>query len=108
MSVDQGLQPERTSLAWRRTALALVVGSLLALRILSSRAGGWALLPAVLGTAMALAVLVLSHRRYERQRRQIEGGQAADGSSGGGLAALTAAAACALGLVGLVGLILVW
>lgn len=105
MSADPGLQPERTSLAWRRTALALVVGSLLALRALSSRFGGWALLPGVVGLGLAVTVLVLSHRRYQRQRRDLDGAAPTRGPSGAGLTLLTAAASCGLGLVGL---LLVW
>lgn len=36
---DRGLQPERTELAWRRTALSVGVGSVVALRILPTLLG---------------------------------------------------------------------
>jgi len=60
---DPGLQPERTSLAWRRTGLALTVASLLSVRVLPVVLGPWATVPAVLGLVAALTVLVLAHRR---------------------------------------------
>lgn len=63
---DAGLWPERTALAWRRTALAVAVGSLTALRILPEILGLWALIPAALGAGVALVALVLTHRRYLR------------------------------------------
>lgn len=61
---DHGLQPERTALAWRRTALALIVASLIGIRILPLTLGAWAAVPAGFGILAALLVLVLSHRRH--------------------------------------------
>lgn len=66
---DTGLQPERTALAWRRTALALVVGSLVCLRVLPPVLGGWALIPALAGLSGAIAVFVASERRYASHHR---------------------------------------
>ncbi|MDR5700910.1 DUF202 domain-containing protein [Agromyces aerolatus] len=66
MSVfDPGLQPERTELAWRRTALALGVGSLIALRILPEVFGDplWAL-GGIAGVVAATALWFGARRRY--------------------------------------------
>ncbi|BCW66732.1 hypothetical protein NicSoilB4_14950 [Arthrobacter sp. NicSoilB4] len=63
---DAGLQPKRTALAWRRTALAVAVACLAALRILPEVLGSWALLPAALGACVSFVALVLTHRRYRR------------------------------------------
>lgn len=61
---DPGLQPERTELAWRRTALALAVGSLVALRLLPEAFGSilWSL-AGVAGLAASGILLVSSRRR---------------------------------------------
>ncbi|HEY2947374.1 MAG TPA: DUF202 domain-containing protein [Micromonosporaceae bacterium] len=60
MARDAGLQPERTRLAWRRTALAVTVVALLAIRLAVVRVGGptgWAVAAvAMLGWIAALAV----------------------------------------------------
>ena len=61
---DPGLQPERTALAWRRTGLVLVAGSLAALRFLPPVIGPWTVLPVVVGIAAAVAVFVFAHRRH--------------------------------------------
>ena len=51
---DPGLQPERTELAWRRTALSIAVGSVVAMRLLPTALGsGWWILPGITGVIFA-------------------------------------------------------
>lgn len=109
---DQGLQPERTALAWRRTALALTVAAVVAIRILPELLGTWSIVPAGLGLAGAMAVLVSAHRRHrtvqrtlvssESDRVPLPGGAlplcTALLVGTGGLAALTAVLCAALSL----------
>ena len=124
---DPGLQPERTALAWRRTGLALTVGSLIGLRVLPPLLGPAAYLLAGLGVVASLAVLAAAHRRYRRVHRLLlaarvagrAGGDDGDGAgsgagsgstssparvptTGGALPAATAALALAAGLAALV------
>jgi hypothetical protein len=65
---DPGLQPERTALAWRRTALALAVGALLALRILPPVLGTWSLPAGFAGIALAGIMWVAAGRRARQTR----------------------------------------
>lgn len=64
---DPGLQPERTELAWRRTALAVAIGSVVSLRIfpllLPSDAAAWGLAPGVVGIGAACAFWLAARRR---------------------------------------------
>jgi uncharacterized membrane protein YidH (DUF202 family) len=62
---DAGLQPERTALAWRRTALSVGLGSLVAFRLLPELLGHpvWTLI-GIIGMAGAAMVWWSSHRRY--------------------------------------------
>ncbi|GAA2340257.1 DUF202 domain-containing protein [Dactylosporangium salmoneum] len=63
---DPGLQAERTTLAWSRTALALAGASLLAALALAAGAGpAGAVLAVAVGLA-ALVAVVAAHRRYRR------------------------------------------
>lgn len=61
---DPGLQPERTELAWRRTALSLGVGSLVAMRLLPEILGDplWAL-GGVGGLLIAAGIWVMARAR---------------------------------------------
>lgn len=83
---DAGLQPQRTDLAWRRTALSLAGGSVAAGKVLEPVLGGgsWAL--AVVGTGLAGLLAVVAHRR---SRQEVAGGR---------LVATCALTALALGL----------
>lgn len=63
---DAGLQAERTSLAWRRTGLALLACSLAAGRVLWPALGFAAIALAILGAATGVAVVGLHSRRYQR------------------------------------------
>jgi uncharacterized membrane protein YidH (DUF202 family) len=70
---DPGLQPERTALAWQRTALALTVGALLALRILSPVLGPWSLAAGFAGIALAAIIWVAAGRRARQTRTALLG-----------------------------------
>lgn len=64
---DAGLQPERTELAWRRTSLALMAGSLVSLRLLPTAFGSIAwVVPGIAGLVAAAAIWRAARHRYDR------------------------------------------
>ena len=70
---DPGLQPERTELAWRRTCLALGVGSLVAMRILPEAFGNaWWALGGVLGILASGGLWIAARRRYRQGTHALE------------------------------------
>lgn len=73
---DRGLQPERTSLAWRRAALGFLGLGLATPRVAWDELGAWSLLPALLMVAGAAAIFGASHRRYHRLHRALAEGTA--------------------------------
>lgn len=75
---DPGLQPERTELSWRRTALALAVGSLVSLRLLPEALGGaiW-VLPGIFGLIAAGTLWIVARRRYRQTEAAIRDPDAA-------------------------------
>lgn len=96
---DPGLQLERTALSWRRTALALTIGPLLAARVLAPDLGVLSVLAAVGGVALGLYVTLASSARYRGMHRQLTG--AVDQAPGPGatpLAILTAVPLVGAGL----------
>ncbi len=99
MVYDPGLQPERTALAWRRTALSLVVVSLGAARLLPAQLGAGAVVLGVAGAAGGVAVHVLAGRRARRTTaRLLATGDLAHPHSAGALLAVVAGAVTVLGL----------
>ena len=86
---DPGLQPERTSLAWRRTALSVAVGSLVGLRVLPPHLGVLGYLACALGLVWSLDLAVTSVRRYRRAEATVRADWS--GSAGSASAGLVAA-----------------
>lgn len=70
---DVGLQPERTELAWRRTALAIAVGSLVSMRILPVMLDSalW-IIAGVIGLIVAALLWVAARARYRAAYRALE------------------------------------
>jgi uncharacterized membrane protein YidH (DUF202 family) len=67
------LQSERTAMAWQRTALG--VGGIGAVLLHSGSV--FTAVVGALGLVVALALLVLTERRYERIMRKVQGGEPA-------------------------------
>ncbi|GAA2884920.1 DUF202 domain-containing protein [Microbacterium esteraromaticum] len=103
---DAGLQLERTSLSWRRTALSVAVGSLVSLRLLPEWLGGaeW-VVPGMVGLLLACLLWIVSRRRHQSFMRQWSRGD--DPRIGGALALmLIAAVVAAVGALGLIAVLL--
>jgi uncharacterized membrane protein YidH (DUF202 family) len=64
-TTDEGLQMERTALAWRRTALALSVATLAVTRTLSELVGSWALTLAGVLHIVVVVFVIVAHRRRD-------------------------------------------
>ena len=73
---DPGLQPERTQLAWRRTALSITVVSLIAARALPAILGsGLWVIPGVVGVAASALFWVAAARRARAVDLALSGGR---------------------------------
>jgi uncharacterized membrane protein YidH (DUF202 family) len=68
---DPGLQPERTALAWRRTALSLAVGAVVSFRLLPPVLGLWSIGVGVAGLLLSAATWILAGRRARRVQRAL-------------------------------------
>ncbi|WP_177426673.1 DUF202 domain-containing protein [Knoellia remsis] len=100
---DAGLQPERTLLAWRRTALSLAAGNAIALRVAAGELGLLAVVLCLVGLGVAVGVWILATRRYRRAHLSLV---AADGPlAAGGLT--VSAVALSAGILAVLGFALV-
>lgn len=72
---DPGLQPERTSLAWERTALSLFIGAMVYSRVEERYLGPWSWGFAVVGTVVAVTVGVRARARYRYTHRSLTAGR---------------------------------
>jgi uncharacterized membrane protein YidH (DUF202 family) len=96
-----GLQLERTSLAWRRLALALLALALAVPRLGWSVVGAWTVVPSGVVATGALTLLAASHRRYLHTHRSLTAGTALPVPDGR-LIALTVLSAVILAAVAVV------
>lgn len=70
---DPGLQPERTALAWRRTALTLGAGSIVSVRLFAPEPAAWSIGVGVAGLMLAAMTWLLGERRARRTRDALLG-----------------------------------
>jgi uncharacterized membrane protein YidH (DUF202 family) len=69
--VDLGMQAERTTLAWRRTALGVGVGGVVALRLAGPALGPGVTVAAVAGGVLAVLTFWMAGRRYRAVQRSL-------------------------------------
>jgi uncharacterized membrane protein YidH (DUF202 family) len=96
-----GVQPERTALAWRRTALALAAGALVAGRVAEPLTGPLIWLSAVTGAVAALGLARAGSRRAARWAAVLAHEPARVPGPGGRTLALCAAGALVIGCAAL-------
>jgi uncharacterized membrane protein YidH (DUF202 family) len=98
---EPGVQNERTSLAWTRTALGLAGCALLAGRLAMLRDTPWAVGAAIAAALLGFGVLGWAHDRYRRAARAMREQRSVDQAVPALLITL------AVGLVGVLGLALI-
>lgn len=96
-----GLQLERTALAWRRTALAILLAGAVGTRLLADRAPAWAAGALALGVAGAAVACWIAARRLHHVAIALDHGDAMAPLPGGGTLAWVAAGQVLAGLVAL-------
>ena len=98
--VDPGLQPERTRLAWSRTALAFAANGVLHMHIGNAQGGGWPwIVPGAVVTASGGVVYWLGRRRFARTDHAVRAGLPVDGSRTVAAAAILALLASLSGVL---------
>lgn len=95
---DPGLQIERTTLAWVRTALSFVAGGLVVVRFLAHRSTTLAIAFAALTLPLAVVITWLSWHRYRHGQHRLHSEAPLPG---GALPAAVAALAVVVGGIGL-------
>ncbi len=95
---DPGLQLERTTLAWFRTSLALLAGSVITVRLIGRESVSAGLASMLLALPLAVLVTWLAWRRHVRSERRLH---AAEPLPDGRLHLAISAAGCLLGCSGL-------
>jgi hypothetical protein len=96
---DPGLQPERTALAWRRTALSLAIGAIVSFRLLPPVLGLWSIGVGVAGLLLCAATWILAGRRAHRVQAALL--TSSGPLPGGGLPLLLTLAATGSATIGL-------
>ncbi|WP_029432118.1 DUF202 domain-containing protein [Blastococcus sp. URHD0036] len=94
-----GAQAERTSLAWRRTALGIAAGAVVAARLVAPSSGPWAWVVAGVGGLLAALLFRTARQRYRSTARVLAGEAPADVPGPGRPAALLAGLAAMLGVL---------
>ncbi|CAN5341196.1 hypothetical protein BH09ACT6_BH09ACT6_08650 [soil metagenome] len=97
---DPGLQVERTALSWQRTGLAIVVGSLVGIRVLVPVAGWWGVGIGAAGALLGVFVVLRSSIRHREIHERLTGDERAP-LPGAGVMAVVAAAAVLAAVVAL-------
>lgn len=98
---DEGLQLERTALAWQRTLLSLIVGSLAAGRGLEPFIGELSWFVAAVGAGIGVAAFVVARRRYLTAHRHLTTVDQNSLPAGGSLVAISALLCASAGVAAL-------